>query len=113
MDQVVGKIDILRITFEAHAPALLVRVGMVADPVSGIEDPPVQVGVHLDVLTQHEEGCLGIILVQRRENPLGDTRRGTVVERKEHPVGIVDLPDQVRHEPPDYFRWFQTHGLQK
>ena len=113
MDQIVGKIDILRIAFEAHAPSLLVRIGVVAHLVPGVENALVEVGIHLDVLAQHEEGRFGIVLVQRRKNPLRDARRGTVVEGQEHAVLVVDLPDQVRHQAPDYFWRFQTHNAAK
>jgi len=85
------------------------RIGVVAHLVPGVENPPVEVGIHLDVLAQHEEGGFGIILVQRRENPLRDTGRRSVVEGEENPLLVGDLPDQVRHQTPDYFRWLQTH----
>lgn len=106
VNQIVGKIHILRVAFEAHPPSLLVRVGVVADPVPGIEDALVKVGVHFDILAQHEERGFGIVLVQRGKYPLRDTGRGAVVEGEEHAVLVVDLPDQIRHQAPDYFRWF-------
>ena len=106
MEQVVGEVDVFDIAFEAHAPSLLVGVGVVADAVAGLDDAAVEIGIHLRVLAQHEEGRLGIVLVQRRENPFGDAGRGAVVEGEEHAVLVVDLPDQIRHQAPDYFRWF-------
>ena len=106
MNQVVGKIHILRIAFETHAPPLLVRIGVVAHLVSRIDDAPEQVGIHLDVFSQHEKRRFGIVLVQCGENPLGNAGSRSVVEREEHALRVVDLPDQVRHQPADYFRWF-------
>ncbi len=113
VNQVVGKVHILRVALQAHAPALLVGIGVVAHAVPGVDDAPEQVGIHLDVLSQHEEGRFGIVLVQRGEYPLRDAGRGSVVEGEEDAVLVVDLPDQVRHQAPDYFRWLQTHTGQK
>ena len=113
MDQIVGEIDILRIAFEAHAPSLLVRIGVVAHLVPGVENALVEVGIHLDVLAQHEEGRFGIVLVQRRKNPLRDARRGTVVEGQEHAVLVVDLPDQRREQVTDYFGRLEFHDEKK
>ena len=86
-----------------------VPAGVVADAVAGLDDAAVEVGIHLRVLAQYEEGRLGIVLVQRRENPFGDAGRGAVVEGEVDGRPVLHLPDEVGHQPADEFRRFETH----
>ena len=103
------EIDIFDISFEAHAPPLLVRIGVVAYAVPGIDDPLVEIGIHLHVLAQHEKRRFGIVLVERRKNPLGNAGCGTVIEGEVDGRLVLHLPDEVRHQPADEFRRFEAH----
>ena len=44
--------------------APLVRIGVVTDLMASIDDPLIEIGVHLHILSQNKEGRFGIVLVK-------------------------------------------------
>ena len=90
-------------------PPFLMRVGMVANLMPGIDNTLIEIGIGLDVLAQTEERRFGIILVERGEDPLRNARGRTIVERQKNILTVLDIPNQIGHQAAQEFRWFQSH----
>ena len=95
MENIIGKIDILDILLQRHSPTLLVGVGVVANLMPLVQNTLVQVGIHLGILAQHEEGGLGIVAVEGLEYPLRNARRGAIVKGEVDALGVIYLPHHI------------------
>ncbi len=112
LEYAVGALDVGHVLLAAHLPTFEVVGGVVAEPMSRGGDFLYEMGVELGVFAQTEECGFGIVLGQRVENELGDAGRGSVVEGEVDLLAVaVYLPDDVRHEYPEQFGYFDKHSL--
>jgi hypothetical protein len=92
VEQLIGKVDILNIVVALHLPPFLMTVCVVAYFMARVDDSPVDIGIHLHILTQAEECGFGPETIQLFEYPFGHSGSGAVVK------GEVDVP-AVRYVP--------------
>ena len=109
MKDTIGKIHILDILLQWHTPPLLVRICVVTNLVAFVYNSLHKVGIHLGVLTQHEECGLGIIALQRGENPLCNTRGWPIVEGKKNSIMIVQFPNHIGKYSSYESTWIYLH----
>ena len=77
-------IDLFRGLGQGDLVQLPVRVGVASDGMTCGRDLPGQLGLTLDVLADHEEGRLGLMLLEQAQHGHGLVAVGPVVERDRH-----------------------------
>ena len=90
-------VHILHVFLKRRFPTFEMVVGMVPDTMSGLHDLFVHLGMFVDILTHHEEGCFDLVACQNSQHLRRHFRNGTVVESEVHGA-LVRTEDTVRIE---------------